>query len=89
MTCKKSGEEVCAHTECAKPENKQDESVVALSDVLCDVEVNEEKTLSGWVQPYVSLRVGNFEFKRNYQTMRGAENCVNKIREMLRQERAT
>lgn len=66
--------------------DKASVSAGALSDALCDVEVSEEKTLSGWVQPYVSLRIGNFEFKRNYQTMCGAENCVNKIREMLRQK---
>ena len=53
---------------------------------LCAVEVEEEKTPSGWVQPYVSLRVGNFEFKRKYHTRRDAENCVDKIRKMFIEE---
>lgn len=32
LSCKKSGEEVCAHTECAKPQNKQEASTVASND---------------------------------------------------------
>lgn len=67
---------------CPKCTVEREESAVASNDGLCDVEVKEEPTPSGWVQPYVSLRVGNFEFKRNYHTRRGAENCVNKIRRL-------
>lgn len=50
---------------------------------LCAVKVKKEKTLSGWVQPYVSLRVGNFEFKRDYHTEKGAKNGADKVRELL------
>lgn len=76
---------------CGKPMRPLKEKTEPVAEVPCsvglvDVEVKEEKTLSGWVQPYVCLRIGNFEFKRNYQTERGAENCVNKIREMLKPE---
>ena len=63
--------------------NKEPVADVLCNVGLCDAEVKEEKTLSGWIQPYVSLRVGNFEFKRNYQTENGATNCVKKINEML------
>jgi hypothetical protein len=66
--------------------NKEPVADVLCNVGLCTVEVEEEKTPSGWVQPYVSLRIGNFEFKRNYHTRHGAENCVNKIREMLIEE---
>jgi len=56
----------------------------SVSDALiCDVEVGSEETLSGWKQPYVSLRIGNFEFKRLYQTKNGAERCVAKVKELL------
>ena len=59
------------------------EAVVGLNNLLSAAKVKKEETPSGWKQPYVSLRMLNFGFKRIYHTEDGATRCAEKINKLL------
>jgi hypothetical protein len=56
---------------------------VPCSDGLFGVTVKKEKTPSGWMQPYVSLKINNVEFKRTYHTGESAIRCAMRMTKIL------
>jgi hypothetical protein len=58
-------------------------SKVPCGDGLFGVTVKKEKTPSGWMQPYVSLKVNNVEFKRVYHTGESAIRCAMRMEKIL------
>ena len=67
---------------CRKPQPAQPEEP-SLGELVSAVKVREEETPSGWKQPYVSVYIGSYEFKRAYHTREGAERCAEKIKNGL------
>ena len=58
-------------------------ATVPCSGVLFGVTVKKEKTPSGWMQPYVSLKINNVEFKRVYHTGESAIRCAMRMEKTL------
>ena len=54
-----------------------------LDGLLFGVTVKKEKTPSGWMQPYVSLKINNVEFKRAYHTGESAIRCAMRMTKTL------
>ena len=78
-----SCDEACTYLEEVKARKSPAPSGQAEFDLLAVAKVKKEKTLSGWKQPYVILRVANLEFKRECHTEDAAIKCAEKINKLL------
>lgn len=57
------------------------------NEITYEVKIKRKKLVSGYMQKFVSLKIGSMEFEREYQTIKGAEKAVDKLKKILNTER--
>ena len=66
-----------------KTELPQDDKSASLNQLI-RIKIEPHIWVSGAKTYQVKMRVGNFEFTREYHTERGAKNAANKIKDMIK-----